>query len=269
VRADRLLRLFKQDALADYDFSQSPELVTRSTGSVNLDFSNSELARWEKAQESFLRWTTQKSMFTPEAIELDGNIYRRFFDKRGLFTGNVLDVGGGWGLKREWWNPANSDIYVVHDPGVARFLNGPYEYHYEYYKRGIRLPMSFVEGLGEELPYIDNSFDVCLIAATLDHVIIPEKLLMECYRCLKPLANLILIQSTKIPPKSFVRSLRSSAVKICLSLYGRLISADHHLNTFFLDDLVSLLSQNFNITTVRRIDDLKSIYAIEARTNIA
>jgi SAM-dependent methyltransferase len=266
VRADRLQRLFSKDVLQDYDFSQSPELVTKSRDSATLGFTHSEHARWQKAQESFLRWTIQTSVFTQEYIESSYKMIGSFFDKRGLFAGTVLDIGGGWGLFREWWDAGNSDIYVVHDPGVARFLRGPYEYHRELYQRGFLLPMSFVEGYGEKLPYVDNSFDVCLIAATLDHVIAPERVLREIHRCVKPRGNLILIQTTKIPPKNLFRSLTSSAGRMYGNLHSRLVLADHHLNTFFLDDLVSLLSRNcFTITALCRLHDINPTYAIEAR----
>lgn len=265
MTTDRLFRLFKDNVIADYDFSKSPEIVRRKTVS-NINLADLDLTRWKTPQEAFWRWTTQASKFPRDYVETDYRTFRHVFDKCGPLTGNVLDVGGQWGLKREWWNHQDNDIYVVHDPGVEPFLLGPHKSHLGLYERAFNLPMSFVEGLGEDLPYKDSSFDVCLIANTLDHVASPARVLNESRRCLKPGASLIITQSTKIPARNVGVSLRQIPRDVGRKVYYRLLSTDQHLNRFFLDDLIALLSQNsFSVTLLFSIDNVNSVYAIKAR----
>src|SRR5262245_6534233 len=75
-----------------------------------------------------------------------------FFAEAGEIEGDVLDVGGGWGLYREWWRFTGHERWVIHDRGLARYLHGPMAAHREIYGRGLARPAIFVEGHGERLP---------------------------------------------------------------------------------------------------------------------
>lgn len=46
--------------------------------------------------------------------------------------------------------------------------------------------VTFTSGVGEELPYEDNMFDLVIIYNTLDHTFEPQKVLSEIHRVLKP-----------------------------------------------------------------------------------
>src|SRR5690606_11337533 len=104
------------------------------------------------------------------------------------------DLGGGWGLLREWWRAGPSDVYVVYDPGGDSYEAGPHPIHRETHALGLARPCTFVEGSGESLPYADARFDSVVIASALDHVIDPERVLQEASRCWRPGGRLLMVQ---------------------------------------------------------------------------
>ena len=56
--------------------------------------------------------------------------------------------------------------------------------------------VKFIDGLGENMPYESDFFDVVLILNVLDHCFDPEKVLKEIFRCLKIEGMLILDVNT-------------------------------------------------------------------------
>jgi SAM-dependent methyltransferase len=270
-------KLFRKDEQIYFDFSQAPTLITRKERSnLTKPFKN-ESSRWDKAQRSFMCWTKDKKMFTREYIESGKEIFTTFFEERGYFQGNVLDIGGGWGLYRQWWEPSESSVFIVHDPGVERFVSGPHELHYVCYSRAFSFPMTFVEGFGEDLPYKDETFDTCLIAATLDHCVDPPKVLAEVYRCLKPGGTILVIQrcgfsrsqSRSAHPHILKRVVKYIAhpKRLLSILYKRLFYREHHLHHFQPEDIILLLESiglsNTNTSVVP--GSKQSIYAFEAQ----
>lgn len=245
--------IFKEDAKERFDFSESPKLIRPKEGSKKLaEFSDDKkMYQWIKAQKAFIQWTKNKNIFTKEYI-LDGKkTFDSFFEIRGPLHGCILDIGGGWGLFRQWWEPEESDIFIDHDPGVERFLQGPHELHLEFFKKAFNLPMTFVQGFGEELPYRDAVFDTSIIAATLDHCFDPRKVISEAYRCLKPHGTILIIQSCSSPQqygnslntaKRLLKHLRSP-FRLATVLIDRLFQPDHHLHRFTPLDITLLLEK--------------------------
>jgi len=244
--------LFKEDKHIDFDFSQAPTLIrNRSNSLISPTVSEKGTwSRWMKAQNSFSVCTKDRRIFTKEYIESNKTAYDALFNRIGFLKGKILDIGGGWGLYRQWWQPSESDIFVVHDPGIQRFLDGPHQLHYQYYQRAFSLPLTFVEGFGEELPYKDNSFDTCLIAATLDHCLSPQKVCAEAYRCLRTGGTVLVIQichsshvnTTTTYIRELVKHLRHPSGLLTV-FYNRLSQASHHLHRFSSSDLASLLQE--------------------------
>jgi len=184
--------------------------------------------------------------------------------------GDVLDIGGGWGLFREWWQPHRPGVYLVHDPGIERFCNGPSGLHLQLYSRAFSRPMTFVEGFGEILPYKNNIFDTCLVAATLDHCVDPSRVIKEAVRCLKVGGNLLIIQSfydndkDEIRTKPYDRSkFLNQPRRLIRVIYKRLFHADHHLHRFKSEDMSNLLSKTGYSYTINTIPDIKNVYALE------
>lgn len=265
--------LFRSEMHTYFDFSQAPDLVTRKDTDGAHVFENEERHRWAKAQASFLRWTRDKRVFTREYIETGKNIYSSFFKTRGPLRGTVLDIGGGWGLFRQWWEPGESDQFVVHDPGIERFLRGPHRLHHDYYQRAFSLPMTFVEGFGEELPYNNDTFDTCLIAAALDHCVDPQRVLVEAYRCLRPGATILVLQSCHVSQRGTqtrhilnrLFGLVRQPNRLLTVLYYRLFQRGHHLHSFAPSTITSWLEQaGFRDVTATIISSTAQIYAFEA-----
>ncbi|MGB2697253.1 MAG: class I SAM-dependent methyltransferase [Candidatus Zixiibacteriota bacterium] len=267
--------LFREDMKADFDFTQAPQLITpRGTETTgHKAIKTEDLSQWSKAQRSFLNWVKDKKVFTKEYIEGGKVAYDAFFKKRGSLRGNILDIGGGWGLYRQWWIPCASSVFIVHDPGVERFLGGPHELHLFYYQRAFSLPMSFIEGFGEDLPYKDSSFDTCLIAATLDHCMNPEKVLEEAYRCLKPGGVILVIQycpslSTKDRQSSILKRLLKILLRpkhFLAVLHNSLFHPDHHIHHFGSLEITSLLKRaRFSKVGTSTLPTLHNVCIFEA-----
>jgi SAM-dependent methyltransferase len=240
-------------------------------------FEVSKSPKWRKAQSSFLHWTKNKNIFTEKYIGDGKTTFDALFKALGPLRGSILDIGGGWGLFRQWWEPTGSDIFIVHDPGVERFLQGPHELHRNYYERAFGLPMSFVEGFGEELPYEDEIFDTSIIAATLDHCLDPKKVISEAHRCLKPGGTLIVIQSC-VSSQPLSNSLNiakrllkhlHNPVRFATVMADRLFQPDHHLHRFTSNDVALLLEHtgfsevHINIVPTTQDITTHNVYAFE------
>lgn len=196
--------LFAPACTADYDFSRAPELITlRKTAAELLGGSAVDAAQWARVQEGFLARARDRDTYPLDNLQRHRMGDEAFFRRRGPLRGTVLDLGGGWGLYREWWEGGEGNLFVVHDPGVERHLRGVYPTHRECFSSAFTRPMTFVEGFGESLPYRDGVFDTALIAAALDHCADPSLVVKETRRCLKPGGTLLILQScTETSPRN-------------------------------------------------------------------
>lgn len=210
--------IFRKEQWDQFDFSAAPGLILskcRSTAALdNVD--PAKAARWRMTQDGFLERARSRDKYPREKLERIKARYSALFRERGPLRGSVLDIGGGWGLYREWWEGHNDDVYLVHDPGAERFMNGAHAAHNECYQRAFGLPMTFVEGCGETLPYKDNVFDTGLIASALDHCADPRRVLAQAYRCLKPGGRMVVLQTCKAP---HTRRFREHAARVVAHLY--------------------------------------------------
>ncbi len=267
--------LFQKDKQAGFDFSQAPDLIRRKevTAQATDLFGKDDLSKWERAQHGFNHYTKVKSIFSREYVDANFVSFGSFFKERRYLKGNVLDIGGGWGLLRQWWEPSSSDIYIVHDPGVERFLRGVHKVHHDYYERAFSLPMTFVEGFGEELPYKNNVFNTCVIKSTLDHCITPEEVLAEAYRCLQTQGgDIIILQSCDTGEQSHQPHILTRLLKnlrypkrFLSKIYHWLFYQVGHVQHFSRDDIVTLLEQaGFSKVRVSKVPKTQSIYAFEA-----
>ena len=259
---DSIKCLFKEIELKNYDFSKAPLFIKSKEKNILVEKEISKkdkIKHWLKAQRSFICWTKDKSIFSEGYVESGKDRNDIFFKTRGYLKGSILDIGGGWGLFRQWWKPGKKDVFLVHDPGSERFLNGPHKIHLDYYQRAFKMPMTFVEGFGEVLPYKDNYFDTCIIASVLDHCIEPKKVVSEAHRCLKPGGIILTIHSfinkdlsshnvkdnTLYIKKRIVSYLRNPIyiLKLPKKLFDRFRLVDHHLQDFDPEDIILLLKK--------------------------
>jgi SAM-dependent methyltransferase len=261
---------FRADRAEALDFSKAPALVTsKQSVTMLLDGAGGVSgSRWEAVQEGFLGRARREDGYPVERLERAKARYDAWFGRRGLLGGDVLDLGGGWGLYRQWWAPATGHVFVVHDPGLERFVEGPHRTHRVCFERALGLPMTFVEGVGEELPYRDASFDTCLIASTLDHCADPVRVLAELYRCLKSGGRLIVIQESEgVRTSSYMHLMKrflqllGSPRKLVRKVRGRLTGPPMHLHEFDTGSLTALLKR----TGLQNVwcDTLEGVYVLE------
>jgi len=270
-----IANFFSNDNKQEYEFSNAPELIKykQTSKAVTKILGADKFQKWNRTQRGIMHFTKLKSIFSKEYVEKGFNIYDSFFSKKGFMKGNVLDVGGGWGLYRQWWEPGSNNVYIVHDPGLEMFFRGPHQIHYHYYKRGFEKPMTFVEGFAEELPYKNDVFDTCLIAASLDHFVEPETSLKEVHRCLKKgTGQMIIIQTCHIPgqtmKKSIVRRISNNLrepIRCLAKIYHTLFFKCEHLHKFSPDELKSLIQKaGFKRVKANKLPDSERLYAFEA-----
>jgi SAM-dependent methyltransferase len=121
---------------------------------------------WEQLQHNFVVAADE----IPEhslsvGRRADASAFARFSDLRGP----VLDIGCGPQTEPSYAVAANG-TFVGIDP-----LRGEKQREF-----------TFVQGIGEYLPFADGSFDRVLFATSLDHVLSPVRSLSEARRVLSP-----------------------------------------------------------------------------------
>jgi SAM-dependent methyltransferase len=129
--------------------------------------------RWRKAQEYELRFWQKYARGLPDR----GKPIPRDLDyvlSAGLDGKRVLDVGCG-PIGTVFWAPGALRVGV--DP-----LAGKYVTSLGFSARGVDL----VAGIGEQLPFVDKTFDVVICGNVLDHVDQPGLTLAEIHRVLRP-----------------------------------------------------------------------------------
>ncbi len=240
--------LFRSDALTRFDFSRAPEIVRRAGSGGNGAPHGLDLAEWSRLQARYLDPAHAPPLEDAEAAMRESVLaYDRFFRERGLLRGSVLDIGGSSGLYRQWSERGASDVFVVQDPAVGSPRMGTHELMRRHYPRAFTLPVTFVEGFGEELPYRDGVFDTCLIVAALDHCADPARVLAEASRCLKPGGELLLLQGCRLPVLServgySVRLVYREPVRLLRKLRKRLsANPGKHMHRFDVAGVASLL----------------------------
>lgn len=243
---------FAADRLAAHKRVEGTPFVLRTNSDVGKLVSDPALAhKWEDKQKLLMRWTSDSVNFDDDVVAAHRDELGRFFATRGALQGRVVDVGGGWGLFREFWQGGGNSYFVVHDPGAERFMAQPPSAVRNYFAAGLAKPGWFVEGFGEDLPYRDSSFDLALIAAALDHCADPAKVFRECHRVLAPGGRLLVLQSfdekeggppqSRPPLASRLMSVLTSPRRLRRSINHRLRHrGDPHVHHFSVNGLKQL-----------------------------
>ena len=101
--------------------------------------------------------------------------------------GRVLDIGGGVGTLREFLD--NQCNYLCVDPHYKSLKNIPQK-KIDIFKC-LKESINFIVGFAEFLPLKDSSFDFVHMRSMLDHVQIPDLVILEANRVLKKNGKLI------------------------------------------------------------------------------
>jgi ubiquinone/menaquinone biosynthesis C-methylase UbiE len=113
----------------------------------------------------------------------------RFAGLFGRLTGRILDVGGGNGMVRCYLKEPFD--YVSLDPSLA-WLDPEWTKLSEDWPCLSTQP-SFVQGVGENLPFADESFDVALVLWSLNHARGPDVFMAEIRRVVRSGGSCILV----------------------------------------------------------------------------
>lgn len=129
-----------------------------------------------------LQDTTREEDYAKE-IKYDRPVYDHF-----QMRGRILDVGGGAGSVREFL-PSDTQFVSV-DP----YINAPVEItpaRLAAYSC-LRQPFNFIASSAEFLPFLANSFDWVHMRSILDHVQLPDLVLLEACRVVKPTGRVLI-----------------------------------------------------------------------------
>ena len=127
--------------------------------------------------------------------------------------------------------------------GGKRFAIDPLA---DFYKKKFHLDyknIKFEKGVGESLPYKDESFDVVILANMLDHVSNPNKVLSEVERVLNSNGHLYL--------EVYVSTLRFKILAFVYNFFKQLITGSlfnvYHPHTFTKQQVEGLINNRFSI----------------------
>ncbi len=160
----------------------------------NLVSADDHWEGWTEAMHRFLRWREAAWGDAAEAAQRRETalaMHRRFVDFCALPAGPLvlLDVGCGTGHAIDLL--PDDVTYIGIDPLPAGA--SPWGFVPERMPRPER-PPSLVQGVGESLPFADDSFDAVLLMGTLDHCRSPEEMLGQVARVLRPGGTLDVLQ---------------------------------------------------------------------------
>ena len=110
-----------------------------------------------------------------------------------LAEGRVFELGGGGGLNLALYDPEKVTGFAGIDPH-SKLLAGARER-----ARARGWDHDIREGVGEDIPFPDSSFDTAVCTYTLCSVDDPVKVLGELRRILKPRGKLIFLEHGKAP----------------------------------------------------------------------
>lgn len=102
--------------------------------------------------------------------------------------GRVFELGCGGGLNQQFYDPARVTGFAGVDPS-AKLLDYARE---EAEKKGWKADIR--EGVGEDIPFGDATFDTVVCTYTLCSVEDPAKVLSELHRILKPGGQLLFLE---------------------------------------------------------------------------
>jgi ubiquinone/menaquinone biosynthesis C-methylase UbiE len=138
---------------------------------------------WVTGQAEYESWV---SSLDTDAISLKNTVLEEIERDRATYShfklnGDILDVGGGFGLLREFL-PLGARLISI-DPFIEALNQIPKATSTAYTRLNSKL--NFIGGLAEFLPFQKESFDWVHMRSMLDHVQVPDLAIKEALRVLK------------------------------------------------------------------------------------
>ena len=116
-----------------------------------------------------------------------------------MASGDVFEIGCGGGINQQFYNPAAIDSYAGIDPG-GKLLDYA---RAEAEKKG--WPADIRDGLGEAIPFADESFDTVVCTYTMCSVEDQAQVVREMRRVLRPGGRLLFLEHGRAPDADVAR----------------------------------------------------------------
>jgi glycosyltransferase involved in cell wall biosynthesis/ubiquinone/menaquinone biosynthesis C-methylase UbiE len=152
------------------------------------NFEADDRTRWRERQALMLKWY-REALGDQGACSGLVRDYELIAPLLASCSGNVLDLGGGFGMARLFLQPACD--YAVLDPS-SQWLDLPTSGLHAS-RPALSTKPPFVRGVGERMPFRSESFNEVLALWVLNSVSQPEKVFSEIHRVLKPGGRLVLV----------------------------------------------------------------------------
>ncbi len=177
-----------------------------------------------------------------------GELYRRqALERSGLESGMwVLDVGSGTGVV------AHLAQGIVQDKGLVVALDPSAGMLGEAKTRGVS---NIAQGLGERLPFPDDTFDRVTMGFALRHVADLHALFSEYRRVLKPGGKILLLEITR-PENAFFRGGLKFYMKGVVPTLTRLFrrsSEAQELMRYYWDTIEQCVSPSIILATMEEV----------------
>lgn len=183
---------------------------------------------YEQSMVRYLERAENDSTVYPEEQKRDAPVYEKL-----PLEGRVLDVGGNLGAIRKYMNE-NQEFCSV-DPfiNVYKLATGRTNLFKNY---PMHLPLNFIAGFAEFLPFLPSSFDTVNMRSCLDHFFNPELSLLEANRILKENGKLIIGMTVSVDS---MQHLTKETVRKVLNLFTSKFE-DKHMWHPSKDELVTM-----------------------------
>jgi SAM-dependent methyltransferase len=195
---------------------------------------------WAEGQTVYEDWQqtdkTSKEGYLAE-IDYDRPIYEHY-----RMLGRILDNGGGAGTVREFL-PQNVE-FVSTDPWLFAPVANSEARKAAY--TCLNQPLNFIAATAEFLPFVAESFDWVHMRSMLDHVQVPDLVLLEAHRVLKQEGRILIglyVEGGKAGRSSMNRRIKN-LVRFGLSAAGIDRWKDHHVWHPTYTQLVKLINDN-------------------------
>jgi ubiquinone/menaquinone biosynthesis C-methylase UbiE len=205
-------------------------------------------SEWEKGQNKFETWLSKgeyksesKTNFIKEKKEIS-KLYKNF-DLSGI----IVDLGGSVGTLREFIS--SNSKFVSIDPHQDPLSTLTAEKIATY--KCLKEPLNYIQACAEFLPLDSNSVDLVHMRSMLDHVQVPDLVLIEARRVLKKNGKIIIgiyLPRGKNNNFSFKHFIKEG-IRKCFDLIGFAKFTDYHTWHPSYDTLKKLILENgFEIT---------------------